>query len=363
MPQGKELKILKRGVDVWNKWRRENPGVRPDLSGGDLAGMDLQSFKLADVDLEGFDLQRTDLFEADLRRANLRGANLERASLDFANLEDASLARARLASASLRWVNLRRTNLTRAHLVEADLWGCYLEDTDFSEAWLNSTRFCGVDFSTCRGLSKVWHLGYPRVTTSVLELTAQGVADHPENLAVVKSFFLDIGIEEWMIEGFAERVALYAQFDACSIVFPTSQRHFVGRLRERLYGRGIRFWRDERADDRKTYLGVYYQGPEDPTRVVLCCCRASLESWWIDDEIEKVLARERREGRPVLLAINLDRSLLKGWESPHAEFVRSRLVADFSACRRAAESGTFPGELEKLLAALRRESGGRQSST
>ena len=29
--------ILKKGVDTWNAWRRENPDIRPDLSGAGSA--------------------------------------------------------------------------------------------------------------------------------------------------------------------------------------------------------------------------------------------------------------------------------------------------------------------------------------
>ena len=34
MANPEHLAILKQGVEEWNKWRREYPGVEPDLSGG-----------------------------------------------------------------------------------------------------------------------------------------------------------------------------------------------------------------------------------------------------------------------------------------------------------------------------------------
>jgi hypothetical protein len=36
MANEEQLSILKQGVDVWNKWRAENPDVDIDLSGAEL---------------------------------------------------------------------------------------------------------------------------------------------------------------------------------------------------------------------------------------------------------------------------------------------------------------------------------------
>ena len=41
MANKEHLKILKQGVKVWNKWREENPKVRPDLVEADFSGVDL----------------------------------------------------------------------------------------------------------------------------------------------------------------------------------------------------------------------------------------------------------------------------------------------------------------------------------
>ena len=38
MANDEHVAILKQGVDDWNAWRRENPDIRPDLSGANLRG-------------------------------------------------------------------------------------------------------------------------------------------------------------------------------------------------------------------------------------------------------------------------------------------------------------------------------------
>jgi hypothetical protein len=41
MANQEQLDILKQGVEVWNKWRTENPRVQIFLSGANLSGANL----------------------------------------------------------------------------------------------------------------------------------------------------------------------------------------------------------------------------------------------------------------------------------------------------------------------------------
>ena len=41
MANDEHVAILKKGVDVWNKWRDKNPNIRPDLRQANLSGANL----------------------------------------------------------------------------------------------------------------------------------------------------------------------------------------------------------------------------------------------------------------------------------------------------------------------------------
>jgi len=63
MANEEHLAILKKGVEEWNTWRKENPYVRPDLSAAnlrmaDLSGADLRGVHLIYADLSGANLSR-----------------------------------------------------------------------------------------------------------------------------------------------------------------------------------------------------------------------------------------------------------------------------------------------------------------
>jgi uncharacterized protein YjbI with pentapeptide repeats len=85
------IDILKSGVRNWNKWRKENRNVRPDLRGIELRRADLQKANLERANLAGADLERANLAGADLERANLQQANLQQANLNGADLQEANL--------------------------------------------------------------------------------------------------------------------------------------------------------------------------------------------------------------------------------------------------------------------------------
>ena len=46
MANDAHLKILKEGVSAWNKWRKENPDMRPELTESNLIGADLSGADL-----------------------------------------------------------------------------------------------------------------------------------------------------------------------------------------------------------------------------------------------------------------------------------------------------------------------------
>src|SRR5436309_3083992 len=115
------VKVLKQGVMVWNKWRKDHPEVIPDLSRTNLrsAGC-LDIVDLSGADLRGVDLGETYLFgilltNADLFRANLVGADLSRVNLEGAYLTEADLSGADLEGANLRNARLTGANLRRAN--------------------------------------------------------------------------------------------------------------------------------------------------------------------------------------------------------------------------------------------------------
>lgn len=142
--------LMLQEVKAWNKWREDNPDIKPDLRGAcfmvspfmganlwganfrntDLSEANLCGAKLIDVNFSGANLSNANLRDADLRQANLSNANLNRATLHRANLSEAKLRGAKLINANLSSANVRNADLS---------------DTDLNEAYLREANFIGAN--------------------------------------------------------------------------------------------------------------------------------------------------------------------------------------------------------------------------
>jgi hypothetical protein len=101
---GNHLDILNQGVNAWNTWREEHPGLRPNF-------------------------QEADLRNTYLREANMTGeANLTRADLFQANLNGANLRSAVVVN-----TDLREATLTQCLIYGISAWNVKLESTVYNE--------------------------------------------------------------------------------------------------------------------------------------------------------------------------------------------------------------------------------------
>ena len=133
---------IQQGTEFWNTWRKENPQVRPDLSGLDLANLDLQG-----IDFSRAKLTRTDLTGANLTEASFIGADLGQCILNAATLVRADFKDADLIWAKLVEADVNHANLTRAKCIECEGIGSKLHGANLRDAKLSRSSFMDADFS------------------------------------------------------------------------------------------------------------------------------------------------------------------------------------------------------------------------
>lgn len=169
MANEEHVAILKQGVDVWNKWREENPDVRPYLFGAMLYEADLTGVNFNRADLSGAILSKANLSNADISDASLKFAQIGYANLKRANLQDtdctfaylvntdlseANLSSANFFAAALDGANFKLTKLLMTNLVNAGV-----KETNFSKAQFGRTNLGHLDLSEARGLESSVHQG------------------------------------------------------------------------------------------------------------------------------------------------------------------------------------------------------------
>jgi hypothetical protein len=139
MANKEHLEILKQGVAVWNKWRKDNPNIiSPDLSKANLLLADLQF--------------------ADLRRADLSDANLSKAYLNKAILRKICLNEAYLSGADFSSANLIGSDLSHVDASGAIFSGADLKEADFREADIRRSNLRGSDLSNANITGAILYL-------------------------------------------------------------------------------------------------------------------------------------------------------------------------------------------------------------
>ncbi len=379
MANDEHLKKLRKGVEAWNAWREENPEIRPDLQNADfwkepitdLGVWGPEQAILRGVDLRHACLQGAHLAGADLREANLSHTNLGSAELAEADLRNADLTGAELIYADLSRVQLRGAVLARASLVRTDLTGAQLQGAHLADAHFNGTMLADLDLSAVHGLDSVIHRTRSHIGVDTL-FRSQG--------KIPEVFLRGCGLQDWEIamaklhdpdlsEGAVTTITYDVanlrnrftaiSFYSCFISYSHADRSFARRLHDQLQARGIRCWLDEHqllpGDD--IYEAVD-RGIRLWDKVLLCCSRDSLTSWWVGDEIDKALEKERallkERGEKVLaiVPLNLDGSLFD-WQDGRGATIRKRLAADFTGWE--SDNAKFEAQFERVVKALRTE--------
>lgn len=162
MANQEHVNILFQGVDVWNKWRENNPNIKIDLTRADLSN----------INLSGINLNRADLYEINLSNANLSNAWLDFAGIDYSKLINANLHGAHIEGTvfigsdlteadlsnthSLPGVitnrhgnnapNFRDAKLIKANLTESSFYGANFAWVDFSHAIIKNASLDNCDF-------------------------------------------------------------------------------------------------------------------------------------------------------------------------------------------------------------------------
>jgi hypothetical protein len=320
------------------------------------------------------DLRRADLGGAilnytDLRQANLSEANLSFASLDHANLCRANLSQANFTNTELCKTALREADLRGADLRLANLYRTRVAEADFGGARCYLTKFVHVDLSAAKGLDAISHDAPSAIGGDTLFLSKGKVAE---------AFLRGCGQSPWEVlsQGLydpeltpASLAELqYKIFDAwtkgrsmingCFVSYSWNDSGFVDRIRARLLDEGINVWLDRQDMVAGTIQDQVWRAIQIHHVVIIVLSQHSIESDWVENELEMARKKEKEETRAVLCPIALDDSwklkvsAVDGPGDPSRHLWRTlqqKLVVDFSRW----EADQFQKSFEKLLRGLK----------
>lgn len=319
MADPEHLDILKRGVEVWNRWRLENPKVLPDLRYADLNRSNLSLVNFTD---------------ALLKHADLREANLSNSDLSFAQLGETDL----------RYSDLRSANLSQAILYDAHLGQALLDNANFANVQIFLTVFAGNDLSTVKGLESVRHSG---PSTIGIDTIYKSGGDIPE------TFLRGCGVPDTFITFAKSLVGKAIDYYSAFISYSSKNTDMVERLYADLQSKGVRCW--FAPEDLK--IGEKFRQRIDEAirihdKLLVVLSEESINSAWVEEEVESAIEREHREKHLVLFPIRIDDAVINSDQAWAASLRRMRHIGDFSKWK---DHDSYSKALARLLRDLKAE--------
>lgn len=332
MANREHLKLIKQGVEAWNEWREENFMVSANLRRAKLSGLNLYNADLKDTDLQKANLSGTSLIEA-----QLNGADLSDAILVNTNCNGADFSVLHIAWSSYSGAWLCNADFTGADLSGANFTGANLKGADLSGAFLYQTVFVDCDLRKIVGLEACIHQG-------------PSILDHQTLLRsgpLPLQFLRGCGLPESLINYLPVLLKQTYEFYSCFISYSSADTEFVEQLHDNLQNEGVRCW--FAPDDMKTGERIRVAIDEAISthdKLLLVLSESSVSSQWVEQEVERALERERKEGVLVLFPIRLDDSIF-GVEAGWASFLNNtRNIGDF---RKWKVSEQYLKALKRLL--------------
>ena len=346
------MKLLRggpKGIEEWNRRREEGEDI-PDLSCADLSG----------ANLSGANLMRALLREANLSKANLRDAFLLLIYLRDANLGDANLIGAHLASADLSCADLRGADCRDADLRRAVFEDNKLSDANFGNACWASTKLADVDLRGAKGLDSAVFEGPCTVGVDTL-IRSKG--------QIPESFLRRCGFQPWQIlEAKCYNPDLpadeftnlqYAVINARNrgpifiggvfISYSLEDSKFVDKVRQRLEKEGAPVWLDRHDIVPGSLQIQVHRAIRLNDVVLLVLSESSVNSYWVEHELEMARKKEKDEGRDVLCPVALDDAWKEKMNHVLWRQVKEKNVLDFSKWK----TEEFESVYEKLSRGLK----------
>jgi len=301
--------ILVQGVEIWNKWRDENPSIIPQLSNvdfGDLIGV-----------------------HKDLNKVNLSGAYIASSSFFSMNFENSNFEGAILQGSNCYSTSFKNSNFKSADLTLVNFTLASLDSADFKAAYLGNTIFGDCNLSSVRNLESCEHQH-----SSIIDYLTLAQSD---NLPLL--FLRGCGLPDFIIDNISVLKSDAIIFYSCFISHSSVDKEFAERLYSDLQNKGIRCWfaPEDMKGGKKSYEQI-----NDAIRIhdklLLILSEHSMKSDWVATEIKKARIREKRENKQMLFPIAIvSNDDIKKWElfdsdsgSDLAAEIRSYHIPDFS---------------------------------
>jgi hypothetical protein len=339
MANPEHVAILKQGVEVWNKWREENRDIKPDISMAELSDLTLSGANFGGTSLHGVNLQRSNLIGAAFGEFQMTDGMWRSG---FTNLWGADLRNTNLSLAKFVDGRLTRADLRGALLFRTQFWHVNMDEIKFNDAVIGRAIFGDVDLKTVIGLEQVKHIAPSIIGFDTLIKSGSKIPKH---------FLLGCGMPELIITYIKSWTDTALEYFSTFISHSNKDEDFARHLRSDLLNNGVSCY--YAPEDMKTGERIR-TGIDEAIwkydKLLLILSEHSVNSDWVEQEVETAMERENEQGGTVLFSIRVDEAVMEekaGWA---AHIRRTRNIGDFTYWK---DYDKYQAAFERLLRDLK----------
>ncbi len=277
----------------------------------------------------------------DFTNATLIDIDAKTSAFDNCDFRGADLTRANFFNSQFTYCDFTDCKFNDAFLVRALFRHCRMDNAHFGLAEFGETDFINVTLSGARGLGSAKHESPSNIDLTTLR----------QSLPI--GFLRGVGLSEELINVQPLFGADASGYYSCFISFSTKDQKFTEKLYADLQASGVRCWFAPH------HLNIGAPTVDEIDRQIsrldkriIVLSKSSLKSRWVEDEVLKAYAEERKRNKRVLLPIRVDDTVMRTREAWALKLRDQLNIGNFKTWR---SSGPYKKAFNGLLGSLKRE--------
>jgi uncharacterized protein YjbI with pentapeptide repeats len=335
-----EHSIVWYGTDASTFWL---PGYiidlrRIDLRNADLTERDLSNIDFSGANLGGANFSRSSLDTQDIKGtftgytaltdSNLKRSNWESSKLSYVRANGADFSHAKFNGVTFNHCGFQNANFTKA-FIAAEFDSTEVRGADFRESNIFTSSFFNIDLSVAKNMNLASYHGESRIDYQTIKLS-QSV---PTSLLAAR------GVAHFHIPYIDAISKNSAKHPSCFISYSVKDDKFIQRFKNEIANKGVRSWFAPRdLPFGASTRDVIESQIKSHDRLIVVLSKSSLQSQWVQFEVETALEMERKKKSVIIVPICIDDQVFRSKVSWARHIVRTKNIAMYQHWEKSDSS-------------------------
>jgi len=327
----------------WRKWRKNAESQHFDETIDDIivfreylnSGLDLKGINITG-EFEDFDFSDSSFRQAIFKDCVFKNCYFMNCDFTGSKFRDCRFSKSNMGHSILRETSYNNCFHFETYFGHSNLAESYFSRGEVTDCEFHNTIFYRTNFHEVRGLEQNKFRG-----RSSYDMQSCNWEEIP------LSFIRGCGVPEFVIDYFRNPEQKGIEFFSCFISYSSKDEIFANKLYSDLQNRGIRCW----FAPENLKIGDKIRTRIDESikiydKLLLILSANSIDSGWVEHEVETAFEKEIKTKNVHLFPISLDESVFNTNESWAAKIKRERHIGNF---KNWNDEEAYSKNLDKLI--------------